>query len=66
MDKKAHTIFENLMGSNLVVVFSTVKTLKGDIAKMHSAIDLCPEFSRFNVLWILHRTGKEVKSGDLG
>lgn len=45
----------------MLIALSNERSLVSDIAKMKEAITLCPKYSRFSVLWIVHQTGKVVK-----
>ena len=53
---------QSFFGTNLVIVLSTDKSLTGDVKKIKDALDLCPQYSRFSLLWIVHKTGQELKT----
>lgn len=52
---------QNLHRRSLLILLSNERSLVSDVAKMKEAIALCPRYSRFSVLWIVHQTGKAVK-----
>lgn len=47
---------EQIMGSNLIVIFSSIKSLEGDIEKVKEALGLIPEYARFSLLWLIHKS----------
>ena len=55
MGPRDQLIMQELMGNNLIVVFSSLKSVNGDISKVKAALSLCPAYSRFPVLWILNK-----------
>lgn len=54
----------SFMGANLLVIYSSLKSLLGDIKKAKEAFALCPEHSGFTVLWILHKSGDKLNIGE--
>lgn len=54
-NQRAQTLMSNFLGSNLIVVFSSIKTLNGDIAKIKKALMLSPQFASFSMLWLVNR-----------
>ena len=51
---------QSFFGTNLVIVLSTDKSLTGDVKKIKDALDLCPQYSRFSLLWIVHKTKVDI------
>jgi hypothetical protein len=43
------------MGNNLIVMYSSLKSLNGDILKIHNALKEMPNYARFPILWIVNR-----------
>lgn len=54
-NQRAQTLMSNFLGSNLIVIFSSIKTLNGDISKIKQALKLCPQFASFSMLWLVNR-----------
>lgn len=45
-----------MMGSNLIVIFSSTVSFKGDLLKVKAALGLIPDYARFSLLWLIHKT----------
>lgn len=58
-DARAENIMKEFMGTNLIIVFSSLKSLQGDIDKVKKALVKCPRFSSFSMLWIVNQPCKE-------
>ena len=43
------------VGTNLIVIFSSIKSINGDIEKVKQSLSLCPKFSQFSLLWLVNR-----------
>ena len=54
----------SFMGSNLLIIFSSTKSLLSDIKKIKEAFALCPEHTNFTIFWILHKNGENIKIGE--
>ncbi len=46
---------EKFVGTNMIVIFSSIKTIKGDIEKVKQSLILCPKFASFSMLWLVNR-----------
>lgn len=55
---RGEAILQSMLCNNLILVFSSARTIHGDIAKIKEALEASFKYARHSLLWIVHRDGE--------